>query len=142
MDQEHQLTILEKRFRALGTALGLTEYRCRRAGMLTELYLFDRRHALQLEIDWRDNELFLYAVCLRDGKLPVPEVIYRHADGKQCRTFLETVYRKCRPRAETRRNRNEETHFAASFDFYETLILSAPGVLLEFFEGMHAAPEP
>ena len=51
--------LLTNRFRALGTALGLTNCRTRQVGQITELYLCDR-HALQMEIDWRENELFVY----------------------------------------------------------------------------------
>lgn len=122
---------LETRFRALGTGLGLTKYRIRRVGQITELYLYDR-HALQMEIDWRENELFMYAVWLRDGKLPGSDVVYRYRDGGTCRTFLEEIYHAKRPAQPRRR----EEHLLACLEFYEELIFSAPGALLQFFHSM------
>lgn len=125
------LTQLEARFRALGTGLGLTKYRTRRVGQITELYLYDR-HALQMEIDWRENELFMYAVRLRDGKLPGSDVVYRYRDGSVCRTFLEEVYHAKRPAQQSRR----EEHLLACLEFYEKLIVSDHRMLLEFFHSM------
>ena len=124
-------TLLAKRFRAVGTALGLTNCRTRQVGQITELYLYDR-HALQMEIDWRENELFVYAVRLRDGKLPGSDVVYRYRDGGVCRTFLEEVYHAKRPAQPSRR----EDHLLMCLEFYESLIARDPGVLLHFFDSM------
>ena len=123
--------LLTNRFRALGTALGLTNCRTRRVGQITELYLCDR-HALQMEIDWRENELFVYAVRLCDGKLPGPDVVYRYRDGSVCRIFLEEVYHAKRPMQPNRR----EEHLLQCLEFYEALIHRDSGVLLRFLDSM------
>jgi hypothetical protein len=124
-------TLLANRFRALGTELGLTKCRTRRVGQITELYLYGR-HALQMEIDWRENELFVYAVRLCDGKLPGPDVVYRYRDGSVCRTFLEEVYHAKRPVQPIRR----EEHLLQCLEFYEALIHRDSGVLLRFLDSM------
>ena len=123
--------LLTNRFRALGTALGLTNCRTRRVGQITELYLCDR-HALQMEIDWRENELFVYAVRLCDGKLPGSDVVYRYRDGSVCRIFLEEVYHAKRPMQPNRR----EEHLLQCLEFYEALIHRDSGVLLRFLDSM------
>ena len=123
--------LLTNRFRALGTALGLTNCRTRRVGQITELYLCDR-HALQMEIDWRENELFVYAVQLCDGKLPGSDVVYRYRDGSVCRTFLEEIYHAKRPMQPNRR----EEHLLRCLEFYEALIHRDSGVLLRFLDSM------
>ena len=123
--------LLTNRFRALGTALGLTKCRTRRVGQVTELYLYNR-HALQMEIDWRENELFVYAVRLCDGKLPGPDVVYRYRDGSVCRTFLEEIYHAKRPMQPNRR----EEHLLRCLEFYEALIHRDSGVLLRFLDSM------
>lgn len=125
------LTQLQQRFCRLGAALGLTNCCIRQAGQITELYQYDR-HALQMEIDWRENELFLYAVRLVDGKLPGPDVVYRYRDGSVCRTFLEELYHAKRPAQPVRR----EEHLLACLDFYEGLLERDSGVLLRFFNSM------
>ena len=123
--------LLTNRFRALGTALGLTNCRTRQVGQITELYLYDR-HALQMEIDWRENELFVYAVRLCDGKLPGSDVVYRYRDGSVCRTFLEEIYHAKRPMQPNRR----EEHLLQCLEFYEALIHRDSGVLLRFLDSM------
>lgn len=129
------ITQLEERFRALGTVLGLTKYKVRRGKWTEELYLYDR-HALQLEIDRRENALFLYGVRLRDGRLPGPEVVYRYPDGQLCRTFLEEIYHAKRPAPGARREQYTEAYLLACFDFYENLIRSDPDILRRYFDTM------
>lgn len=126
---------LEERFRALGTVLGLTKFKTRRDRYSTELYLYDR-HALEMEIDWRENTLFFYAVHLRGGKLPGTNIIYRYSDGQPCRTFLEDIYHAKRPTVKDHRERYSEAHLMECFMFYERLISSEPEVLRQHFLAM------
>lgn len=129
------ITQLEERFCALGTVLGLTKFRTRRERLSTELYLYER-HALEMEIDWRENELFFYAVRLRGGKLPGTNTVYRYSDGQPCRTFLEDIYHAKRPAVKDRRERYSEAHLMESFAFYERQIVSDPEVLRQHFLAM------
>ena len=128
-------SLLTERFRTLGAALGLTSFDTRRDGQITELYLYDR-HALQMEIDWRENNLFLYAVRLRERRLPERDIVYRYGDGQLCRTYLEAVYRVKRTEPVDPQRRYSEAYLWECFDFYEGLIMAAPTVLLEFFNDM------
>ena len=129
------ITRLEERFRALGPVLGLASFKTRRERWTTEMYLYDQ-HALQMEIDWRENALFLYGVRLRDGKLPGREVVYRYPDGQPCRTFLEEIYHTRRPAPKDRRAQHEESRLLEQLAFYEALIASDPGVLRQYLQTM------
>ena len=92
-------SLLTERFRTLGAALGLTSFDTRRDGQITELYLYDR-HALQMEIDWRENNLFMYAVYLKNNNLPDQEVLYHYGDdtlignGKMILSFFCNLFDK------------------------------------------------
>ena len=64
---------LAEKLQKLGESLGFGNHVIRTSSAMSEIYVVNR-HALQLEIDWRENDLFMYAVYLKDKKLP-PELI-------------------------------------------------------------------
>jgi len=49
--------------------------------LITEIYIINT-HAIQIEIDWMENNLFMYAVYLFDGNLPESKVIYNYPNGQ------------------------------------------------------------
>ena len=115
----------------IGEPLGFKKLRIRNNSDFTEIYLIGN-HALQVEVDWRENNLFLYAVCLKNNKLPPKSVIYRYEDGQWCRRFLEDVYKTKRPLEKDKDRRYTAQYLFDCFTFYEQLIDGAPEVLIRF----------
>lgn len=94
----------------------------------SEIY-FMNNHAIQLEIDWREYELFMYAVFLDNGSIPDKSVIYKYPDGRWCRKFLEEIYKVKRPQIA---NSYTDEYLLECFEFYRELIENNPKVLNDF----------
>lgn len=122
---------LTDRLYKIGTALGFRKLRIRTNDRTTEIYLVNN-HALQVEVDWRENNLFMYAVYLKDNTLPDKSVIYRYKDGQWCREFLEELYKTKRPPVKDKQRRYTEAYLFDCLTFYEKLIYSNPSILTSF----------
>ena len=122
---------LKRRMADLAAELGYSDPVVRKAGTISEIYVV-KTHALQLEIDWRENDLFLYAVYLRDGKLPGKSVIYSYPDGHWCRKYLEEVCHTKRAVVRDRERRYSEEYLFERFDFYVQMIRRHRERLAEF----------
>ena len=90
------------------------------------------KHALQIEIDWQENNLFMYVVYLKNEVLPDKNVIYSYEEGQWCRKFLEEVYKTKRPQTKDSNRRYSLEHLIDCFEFYMKLINSNPTILAEF----------
>lgn len=97
----------------------------------TEIYIL-KEHALQLEIDWRENNLYMYVVYLKNKELPDESVIYRYSDGHWCRKYLEEIYNVKHPLTKDKTRRYSPQYLFDCFDFYMQLICRNPAVLEEF----------
>lgn len=130
MDQ----TILDElrgKFQEIGSRFGFSNTIVKSSGHYTDIYLVGQ-HALQMEIDWRECNLFMYVVLLRDRKLPPQDVIYSYKDGHWCRKYLEEVYRTKRPRAPKPPLRYSQDYICAVFRFYSQLLENGGDVLRAF----------
>ena len=116
---------LLKRFRLLGEMLGYTKSSKRSFGCVSEIYIINK-HAIQIETDWRENNLFMYLVYLKDGKLPPQNTIYNYDDGHFCRVFIENIYCVKRPYVKDTNQRYSEEYLIHCFDFYESLLTNNP----------------
>ena len=81
------LAELTDAFQDIGSQFGFMNIVVKSNKDYTDIYLVDK-HALQIEIDWREFNLFMYVVYLKDGKLPNKNIIYRYNDGHWCRKYL------------------------------------------------------
>lgn len=119
----------------IGKEMGFSKPVIRSSRYSSEIYII-KEHALQLEIDWRENELFMYVVRLKDRTLPDRNVIYSYEDGQWCRKYLEEIYKTKRPRIKDRNKRYSAEYLLDRFAFYEQLINGAPQILTEFYKSI------
>ena len=122
---------LAQKLYELGREWGFSAPIVRTDGTISEIYIV-KDHALQLEIDWRENDLFLYAVYLRDGELPGKSVIYSYPDGHWCRKYLEEICHTKRAVVRDRERRYSEEYLFERFDFYVQMIRKHREHLAEF----------
>lgn len=115
----------------LGEGLGFNTRFMRTNCGVSEIYVVNK-HALQLEIDWRENNLFMYAVYLKNNGLPDKGVLYRYGDGHWCRKYLEELYLAKRPIIKDRDRRYSSAYLFDCFTFYTDLISSNTDILKNF----------
>lgn len=133
--KEHIFNQLSERFCEIGKKLDLTGLIVRGDNYNSEIYI-KNNHALQLEIDWHENNLFMYVVYLKNNELPDKNVIYNYEDGQWCRKYLEEIYKTKRPQQKDRSKRYSEQYLFECLDFYEKLIEKNSSVLQEFFKSI------
>ena len=115
----------------LGESLGFGNQVMRTNCGASEIYVVNR-HALQLEVDWRENNLFMYAVYLKNNDLPDKEVLYHYGDGHWCRKYLEEIYLVKRPTIKDHDRRYTSAYLFDCFAFYTDLINSYADILKDF----------
>lgn len=130
------LNQLSHRLYEMGKTFGFSKPVVRSDRYTSEIYVINK-HALQIEIDWRENNLFMYVVYLKNGELPDKNVIYSYADGHWCRKFLEEVYDSKRPRVKEYRARYSAEYLIDCFEFYKKLIDRNPVILTEFYKSIN-----
>ena len=129
------LNQLSDRLYEIGKFFGFSKPIIRSDRYTSEIYIINK-HALQIEIDWSENNLFMYVVYLKSGKLPDKNVIYSYADGHWCRKYLEEVYDSKRPCVKDHRVRYSLEYLIDCFEFYKKLIDSNPVILTEFYKSI------
>lgn len=102
----------------------------------SEIYIINR-HALQIEIDWRENNLFMYVVYLKNDELPNKNVTYCYADGHWCRKYLEEIYDYKRPCIKDTLIRYSKDYLFDCFEFYRKLIDGDPIILTDFYKSIN-----
>ena len=115
----------------LGEDLGFSNRVIRTSCGVSEIYVVNR-HALQLEVDWRENNLFMYAVYLENNSLPDKGVLYHYGDGHWCRKFIEEIYLVRRPIIKGHNRSYSSAYLLDCFAFYADLINSNPDILKDF----------
>lgn len=128
------LNQLSNRLQEIGNELGFHKLIKKSSAYISKIYVVNK-HALQLEVDWRENDLFMYAVYLKNNKLPDAGVIYRYSDGQWCRKYLEEIYRTKRPIVKDKNKRYSSKYFFDVFEFYMQLINGNPDILRDFGTG-------
>jgi hypothetical protein len=115
----------------LGEGLGFSNRVIRTSCGVSEIYVVNR-HALQLEVDWRENDLFMYAVYLENNSLPDKGALYHYGDGHWCRKYLEEIYQVKRPIIKDHDKRYSSAYLLDCFAFYADLINSNTDILKIF----------
>ena len=124
---------LINRMQIIGSRFGYQKIITRSSAALSEIYVMNE-HAIQLEIDWKENDLFMYAVYLKDKKLPNEKIIYQYDDGHWCRKYLEEIFNVSRQRIKNRKDRYSTEYLFACLDFYDDLIKNNPMLLEKTFQ--------
>ena len=124
--------MLVNNFSEIGDLLGLSNIDIRSDGNSTSIYLVGA-NALELEIDWHENVLYMYIVHLIDGKIPNDDIIYKYDDGTWCRIYIDEVYQKKNPIYKSI-NRARPNFLFELFQYYKTLIESDLSILLPYLD--------
>ena len=138
--QEEIVQQMADKLYEIGKQFGFDRLEIRSPGWWgTDIYVINR-HALQIEIDWRKNAVFMYAVYLKNGELPDKHTIYNYPDGQWCRKFLTEIYKTkiTYPKKYVKdfKNRCSREFLFYCFDFYVQLIQNDPATLKAFFESL------
>lgn len=133
MCRDDVLRQLTSMFCEIGKEWGFSEPIIRNRSYVSEVYIV-KKNAIQIEVDWRGNDLFMYVVRLVNGNLPPKNVVYSYDDGKWCRKYFEEIYRTKRPMIKDQRQRYSVKYLYDSFDFYTALIKNQPTVLKKFLD--------
>lgn len=120
-------------FSEIGDLFGLNKSETRHYNKnITSIYLLGK-NALEIEIDWRENVLFMYVVRIVNGKIPDNTTIYKYDDSSWCRKYIDEIY-------------NTKNHLYKSQDitkpaflvdliqYYKNLISNNPDILKPFFD--------
>ena len=122
------LNRLTQEFYAFGKTMGYGEPIVKSKGTISEMYILGTP-ALQIEVDWHENNLFMYAVNIRYDRIPDEDVIYTYPDGQWCRKYIEELYRVKRPPVTDKNRRYSPEYLYDCLEFYIKLIEHDPSVL-------------
>ena len=122
------LNRLTQEFYAFGKTMGYGEPIVKSKGTISEIYILGSP-AIQVEVDWYENNLFMYAVNIRYDRIPDEDVIYTYPDGQWCRKYIEELYRVKRPPVTDKNRRYSPEYLYDCLEFYIKLIEHDPSVL-------------
>ena len=124
---------LKNRMQIIGSKFGFQKIITQSSLGISDIYVMNK-HAIQLEIDWKENNLFMYAVYLKDNKIPDEKIIYYYDDGHWCRKYLEEIYNVSRQCIKNQKDRYSTNYLFDCFGFYENLIKNDPILLEQAFQ--------
>lgn len=122
------LNRLTQEFYVFGKRIGYGEPIVKSKGTISEIYILGSP-AIQVEVDWYENNLFMYAVNIRYDRIPDEDVIYTYPDGQWCRKYIEELYRVKRPPVTDKNRRYSPEYLYDCLEFYIKLIEHDPSVL-------------
>ena len=123
---------LQKIFIEFGAELGLALLAVQESAYTTSIYL-SGSFTLELEIDWHEYNICVYAVKLRDNRIPPKDIIYTYKDGQWCRKYIEEIYHTQRPVIH-KQMRYQPKFLFDSLKYYISLISNEPMTLLSFLD--------
>lgn len=135
MDKKELLERLTQRFIELGKSFEYSKSKVKSECQSSNIYLLnDNKYSLQLEIEWRECDCFLYVVQLENGKIP-KDFYYSNSNGEWCRKYIEDIYViKNSVYTENANLKNTSDFIEHKFDFYAQLIQNNPQPLKELLE--------
>lgn len=122
------LNRLVQEFYVFGKRMGYGEPIVKSKGTISEIYILGSP-AIQVEVDWYENNLFMYAVNIRYDRIPDEDVIYTYPDGQWCRKYIEELYRVKRPPVTDKNRRYSPEYLYDCLEFYIKLIEHDPSAL-------------
>ena len=131
MNRTEITKILVCEFSKIGNIFGLRNIQIHSKRNITSIYLIGI-NALELEIDWHENALFMYVVRLIEGQIPNEDIIYKYDDGTWCRIYIDEVYQKKNPLYKSQ-DRTNSTFLMEIFQYYKNLINSNTLLLRPYF---------
>ena len=124
---------LIKVFSEIGNLFGLneSEIQCYNNN-ITSIYLLGK-NALEIEIDWRENILFMYVVRIINNEIPSDLTVYQYNDGSWCRKYIDEVYNTKNPLYKSP-DKTKPDFLLNLIQYYKNLILTNPDTLKPFFD--------
>lgn len=96
---------------------------------ITNIYLLNGC-ALQIEILWREYDLFLYLVNIVEKEIP-DNGIYNYDNGQWCRKYIEDIYKIKNPIYKSKKElRYTETFLDLKIEFYKQILFEKPEILI------------
>lgn len=139
MVEEKNLFLYEilNEFQTLGEELLFSELLIKNERDITNVYLLrdaSYEYALQLEFDWRECDIFMYIVYLKNGNIPSSNDIYVYTDGTWCRKYIEEIYSIKNPIYNEKQSlRYTKDFIKYKFNFYYNLIKTHPDTIRRRF---------
>ena len=138
MDERKELLEeFAQKFLDLGKFLDFSKYEIKTECQSSSIYLLkdsNNKYSLQLEIEWRECDCFLYLVRLENGKIP-KEFFYAYKNGEWCRKYIEDIYsKKNSVYIEKSSMRYTKEFLECKFEFYAHLIQNNPKPIRKIIE--------
>lgn len=130
MDERKELLEeFTQKFVELGKSLDFSKCKIKTECQSSNIYLLkdtNNEYALQLEIEWRECDCFMYLVRLENGKIP-KDSFYAYENGEWCRKYIEDIYSRKNPVYTEKSNIKYTKEFLyCKFEFYSQLIRNNP----------------
>ena len=118
---------LTQRLLELGNSFNFSNLKVETECQSSNIYLLNgAKYSLQLEIEWRECDCFLYVVQLDNGKIPL-DFYYKKSNGEWCRKYVEDIYEIKNPVYKENTNlKNTSDFIKCKFDFYFQLLQRNP----------------
>ncbi len=138
MDERKELLEeFAQKFLDLGKSLDFSKCEIKTDCQSSNIYLLkdsNNKYSLQLEIEWRECDCFLYLVRLENGK-PPKNFYYTNEQGEWGRKYIEDIYAVKNPvYTEKVKLKNTWNFIECKFDFYVHLIQNNPKPIIEIIE--------
>ena len=138
MDEKKELLEeFAQKFVELGKSLDFSECEIKTECQSSNIYLLkdsNNKYSLQLEIEWRECDCFMYLVRLENGKIP-KDFFYVYKNGEWCRRYIEDIYsKKNSVYTEKSSMRYTNDFLEYKFEFYANLIQNNPKLIREIIE--------
>lgn len=138
MDEEIITAELVKRLDRIGKMLGMSELIIRKDSDYAEIFV-KGKHALLLEIDWRDFIVMLDVIYLKDGYIP-ENTRLNYTDGHWCQKSILEIYHwkpsKKKSKKKTYPTEREAETLYYWMDLHEQLINDNPEILIDFYNSL------
>lgn len=130
MDKKTEiLDELTQKFISLGNCLGFSKCKIKTECQSSNIYLLkdtNNEYSLQLEIEWRECDCFMYVIRLENGNIP-KDFFYVYENDEWCRKYIEDIYSKKNPVYTEKSSIKYTKEFLyCKFEFYSQLIQNNP----------------
>lgn len=98
---------------------------------ISDIYLSDDPRTIQIEIDWREKNVFMYVVNIVGNTLP-ENVIYKYSDGTWCRKYIEEIYHVKNVVYANKKIKCTDEFLYCLMDFYISLIKNNPNIIRSY----------
>lgn len=135
--KEYLLKEISMKFYEFIKKFGFSQPKIQSNSNSSKIYYLFNKHALQIEIDWREYQLYMYIVYLKNEKLPPNGIIYSYKDGHWCRKYVEEIFLIHPHTCSCTKKHNPEQILYDTLQFYIDIINNNSVKLLDVFGKMN-----